>query len=272
MTFPPFHWWRTVFWLIPAIAVYTIVLGALSLTSMLVDRRGHFAHGCARLWSWLILATTGVRVRVDGHELVAPDQSYVFVSNHQSIYDFPILITSIPAQLRIIAKASLSSFPVLGWHLRYTGHLLIDRARAGRATLDVDMALEVAEVSTTLDSVAGLMGRGHSLIVFPEGTRSGDGKVRRFKRGLFSLAIEAGLPVVPVAVIGSRHVMRKDRLMTCPGDVELVIHEPLFTDGLARGDAGALAERVHDIIATAVRARQGVSDETPQSVPEAAGS
>ena len=257
MTFPPFHWWRTVFWLIPAIAVYTIVLGALSLTSMLVDRRGHFAHGCARLWSWLILATTGVRVRVDGHELVATDQSYVFVSNHQSIYDFPILITSIPAQLRIIAKASLSSFPVLGWHLRYTGHLLIDRARAGRATLD---------------GVAGLMGRGHSLIVFPEGTRSGDGEVRRFKRGLFSLAIEAGLPVVPVAVIGSRHVMRKDRLMTCPGDVELVIHEPLSTDGLARGDAGALAERVHDIIATAVRARQGVSDETPQSVPEAAGS
>ena len=257
MTFPPFHWWRTVFWLIPAIAVYTIVLGALSLTSMLVDRRGHFAHGCARLWSWLILATTGVRVRADGHELVAPDQSYVFVSNHQSIYDFPILITSIPAQLRIIAKASLSSFPVLGWHLRYTGHLLIDRTRAGRATLD---------------SVAGLMGRGHSLIVFPEGTRSVDGEVRRFKRGLFSLAIEAGLPVVPVAVIGSRHVMRKDRLMTCPGDVELVIHEPLSTAGLALGDAGALAERVHDIIATAVRARQGVSDETPQSVPEAAGS
>ena len=257
MTLPPFHWWRTVFWLIPAITVYTVVLGALSLTSMLIDRRGHVAHRCARLWSWLILATTGVRVRVSGPEWVTPNRSYVFVSNHQSIYDFPVLIMSIPLQLRIIAKASLGSFPVLGWHLRYTGHLLINRTRAGRATLG---------------SVARLMGRGHSLIVFPEGTRSVDGEVLRFKRGLFLLAIDAGLPVIPIAIIGSRHVMRKGRLMTCPGDVELVFHEPLSTDGLARGDARLLAGRVHDIIATTVRARDDISNGISQSVPEAAGS
>ncbi len=257
MTLPPFHWWRTVFWLIPAITVYTVVLGALSLTSMLIDRRGHVAHRCARLWSWLILATTGVRVRVSGPEWVTPNRSYIFVSNHQSIYDLPVLITSIPLQLRILAKASLGSFPVLGWHLRYTGHLLINRAQAGRATRG---------------RVARLIGRGHSLLVFPEGTRSVDGEVLRFKRGLFSLAIDAGLPVVPIAIIGSRHVMRKGRLMTCPGDVELVIHEPLSTDGLARGDALLLAGRVHDIIATTVHARDDISNGISQSVPEAAGS
>ena len=240
MRLPPFHWWRTVFWLIPAISVYTAVLGSVSLTSMLVDRRGRTAHRCARAWSRLILATTGVRVRTRGRKRVEPGRSYVFVSNHQSIYDFPILITSIPFELRILAKASLGAFPVLGWHLRYTGHLLVDRERAGRATLR---------------KVGGLMRRGHSLIVFPEGTRSIGGEVLRFKRGLFLLAIEAGLPVVPVAVRGSRHVMPKGRLMTCPGDVELVIHEPLPTAGLGRADAGRLAEQAREIVRAAVTGR-----------------
>ncbi len=237
MRLPPFHWWRTVFWLIPAISIYTAVLGCVSLTSMLVDRRGRTAHRCARAWSRLILATTGVRVRMRGQARVEPGRSYVFVSNHQSIYDFPILITSIPFELRILAKASLGAFPVLGWHLRYTGHLLIERERAGRATLR---------------KVAGLMRRGHSLIVFPEGTRSSDGEVLSFKRGLFLLAIEAGLPVVPVAVRGSRHVMPKGRLMTCPGDVELVIHEPLPTAGLGRADAGRLAAQARAIVRATV--------------------
>ncbi len=238
---PSFHWWRTVFWLIPAISVYTVVLGALSLASMLVDRRGHVAHACARGWSWLILVTTGVRVHVRGGDRVAAGRSYVFVSNHQSIYDFPILITSIPFQLRILAKASLGRFPVLGWHLRWTGHLLVDRARAGRATLN---------------RVASMIHRGHSLIVFPEGTRSLDGRVGRFKRGLFLLAIDAGVPVVPVALSGTRHVMRKGRLTTCPGDVGIVLHEPLRTEGLTRADATRLAERAHDIIADSVSAAE----------------
>ena len=88
---PPFHWWRTVFWLIPAITIYTIVLGAVSLISTIWERDGRFAHGCARAWAWLILATTGVRTQVAGVDRVPAEGSYVFVSNHQSIYDIPIL-------------------------------------------------------------------------------------------------------------------------------------------------------------------------------------
>src|SRR5205085_9415129 len=84
---PPYHWWRTVFFLIPAISVYTIVLGAASILSSLVDRRGYMAHNCARAWSWLILKTTGFRVDVQGLERLTPGATYVFVSNHQSHYD-----------------------------------------------------------------------------------------------------------------------------------------------------------------------------------------
>ena len=238
---PSFHWWRTVFWLIPAISVYTVVLGALSLASMAVDRSGRRAHWCARTWAWLILVTTGVRTSARGIEQVDRSTPYVFVSNHQSIYDIPVLFVSLPLQLRIIAKASLGRFPVLGWHLRWTGHLLVDRARAG---------------VSTLKQVARMMQRGHSLIVFPEGTRSRDGRVGRFRRGLFLLAIEAGLPVVPVAVSGTRHVMCKGMLTTRPGAVALVVHQPLRTDNLTRSDAPALAERVRGIIAASVSAAE----------------
>ena len=133
MKVPPFHWWRTVFYLIPAISVYTIVLGTMSLASSLVDRTGRFAHWCARTWSRLILVTTGVHVDVSGLERLAPDRAYVFVANHQSIYDIPIIFWSLPYQVRIIAKESLGNFPFIGWHLRRTGHMLVDRKNTTRA-------------------------------------------------------------------------------------------------------------------------------------------
>ena len=124
-----FHWWRTVCFLIPLISVYTIVLGALSIGSSVFGKRGDFGHFCARTWSWLILATTGVNVDVYGRELLVPHETYVFTANHQSIYDIPIIFWSLPFQLRIIAKESLGRFPMLGWHLRRTGHVLVDRSR-----------------------------------------------------------------------------------------------------------------------------------------------
>ena len=132
---PPFHWWRTVFFLIPAISVVPIVLGTLSIGSSVFERRGYFAHWCARTWSRLILVTTGVRVDVRGLERLVPGRTYVFVANHQSIYDIPILFWSLPYQLRIIAKESLGRFPFLGWHLRRTGHMLVDRRRPDREAI-----------------------------------------------------------------------------------------------------------------------------------------
>jgi 1-acyl-sn-glycerol-3-phosphate acyltransferase len=242
---PPYHWWRTVFFLIPAITVYTIVLGAASIVSSLFDRRGYFAHGCARAWSRLILKTTGVRVRVEGLERIKPGTTYVFVSNHQSIYDTPVVFASLPYQLRIIAKESLAAFPVLGWHLRRGGHLFVDRRHPDRAGI--------------LKRWRALVSEGLSLIIYAEGTRSPDGHTARFKAGSFLVAIEAGLPIVPLAVIGTRRVMPKGRLRTEPADVALVIHDPIqppdIENPTAR-DARALAGRVHAVVAAEVEARQ----------------
>jgi 1-acyl-sn-glycerol-3-phosphate acyltransferase len=233
---PPYHWWRTVFFLIPAIGLYTIVLGTLSIASSLFDRRGRFAHRCARAWSRLILLTTGVTVDVRGAHCLAPGATYIFVSNHQSIYDIPIVFWHLPWQLRIIAKASLGKFPFLGWHLSRTGHLLVDRKNPDPMGI--------------LRRWKDLVSEGLSLIVFPEGTRSADGSVGRFKGGSFLLAIQAGLPLVPVSIAGSRHVMLKNRLMTCPGHVRVTIHAPVPTEGIEPtvANAKALAERIRDIV------------------------
>jgi 1-acyl-sn-glycerol-3-phosphate acyltransferase len=238
---PPYHWWRTVFYLIPAISVYTIVLGAASIVSSLFDRRGRFAHACARAWSWLILRTTGVTVAVVGLDRLTPDTTYIFVSNHQSHYDTPVIFSSLPYQIRIIAKESLARFPVLGWHLKRGGHLFVDRRNPDRAGI--------------LKRWRALVSDGLSLIIYAEGTRSDDGRVAKFKAGSFLLAIEAGLPVVPVAVIGTRKVMPKGRLQTEPGSVRLIVHDPIPAPAIDHPtvrDARDLAARAHAIVARTV--------------------
>ena len=228
------HWARTVFFLIPAIGLYTIILGTLSLGLSLFDKRGYGAHWCARTWAWLILRTTGVKVDVEGLDRLTPGRTYIFVSNHQSIYDIPVIFSSLPYQLRIIAKRSLGRIPFLGWHLRRTGHMLVDRTSSDQ--------LAVFGWASRLTS------GGLSLIVFPEGTRSLDGKVARFKGGSFYLALEAGIPVVPVSIIGSRHIMLKGRLTVQPGRVKLLVHEPIETSSLVNVGPREFAEQVRETV------------------------
>jgi len=231
----PWHWWRTVFYLIPAVSLYTIVLGALSLLSTIVDRKGDLGHKCARAWSWLILKTSGVDVQVEGLDRLDPSRSYVFAANHQSIYDIPILFASLPFQLRIISKESIGRIPFMGWHLQRTGHVLVDRSKPGAGVVK---------------KMARLVAEGHSLIVFPEGTRSTDGTVARFKGGSFVIALQAGLPVVPVTLVGSRHVMFRGDVTVRPGHVTLIVHDPIETAGVPRDSARNFADSVREVVAS----------------------
>jgi len=240
---PPYDWWRTVCFLIPAVTLYTIVLGTASLLSTLVDRTGDAGHQCARAWAWLILKTTGVRVEVIGLEHVDPRTSYVVAANHQSIYDIPIVFTTLPLQLRIVAKESLGRIPFLGWHLQRTGHLLVDRTNPGAGILK---------------RMASLVAAARSVIVFPEGTRSVDGSVGRFKGGIFLLAIDSTLPILPVSIARSRFVMMKGQLMVRPGHISVTIHPAISTDGITRERAREFAEQVRTVI------RRG-ADEPPKT-------
>ena len=233
MKLPPYQWFRTIFFLIPAVALYTIVLGTASLVSTLFDRDGDFGHRCARTWAWLILKTTGVRVRASGLEHIDPAQSYIVAANHQSIYDIPIVFATLPLQLRIVAKESLGRIPFLGWHLQRTGHLLVDRQNPGAGILK---------------RMGSLVRAARSLIVFPEGTRSTDGSVARFKGGIFLLAIDSSLPVLPVSIARSRYVMMKGHITVCPEEVTVTVHTPMSTQGVARERAREFADEVRAVV------------------------
>jgi 1-acyl-sn-glycerol-3-phosphate acyltransferase len=236
VTLPPFHWWRTVFFLIPVITVYTVALGVVSLLTRPVDRDGRFAHRCAQWWGAAILWTTGVVVEPAGVSLPPVTSSCIFVANHSSFYDIPVIFATVPHQLRLMAKATLGYVPFIGWHLRWAGHLLVDRKKPGAGIFK---------------RMQRLTTHGASLLVFPEGSRSRDGRLRKFKGGIFLLAIETGWPVVPLSIVGTRAVMPAGRLMTCPAVVRLVVHPPIPTAGLSRGDARRLAEQVRHVVGSA---------------------
>lgn len=228
---------RTVVVLIPLISVYTIVIGTVSLVGGLFDGSGRFAHRCAQLWARCIMWTSGVRIHLAGAPLPPPEQSCVFVANHSSFYDTPIVFTALPRQLRIMAKAALVLVPFIGWHLRRSGHVLVNRRNPGAAIFK---------------RMQRMAASGASLIVFPEGSRTIDGQVHKFKAGMFMLAIENKLPVVPISISGSRVVMPKGRLAVAPATVTITVHDPIVTTTMTRDDARPLAARVRDVVASAV--------------------
>ena len=185
---------------------------------------------------------------VIGLEHLDPPRSYVVAANHQSIYDIPIVFTSLPLQLRIVAKESLGRIPFLGWHLQRTGHLLVDRKNPGAGILK---------------RMAQLVAAARSVIVFPEGTRSVDGSVGRFKGGIFLLAIDSTLPVLPVSIARSRFVMTKGRLMVRPDEVSVTIHpaDRRPTGITARAARELWPSEVRDVI------RRGVDEPPPTAAP-----
>jgi 1-acyl-sn-glycerol-3-phosphate acyltransferase len=194
-----------------------------------------FAHRCAQWWGRLIVRTSGVRIQLAGAPLPPPADGCIFVANHASIYDIPVLFTAIPRQLRLMAKAALGLVPFIGWHLKFSGHLLVNRQNPG------------ASIFKKMQRMAK---SGASLLVFPEGGRSRDGTLLKFKGGVFLLAIDCGLKIVPVTIVGNRTVMPKGRLMVCPADVRVVVHPAIATSGLTRDDARALADRVRAVVAS----------------------
>jgi len=144
------------------------------------------------------------------------------------------VFASLPFDLRIIAKESLGRIPFMGWHLRRAGHLLVDRSNPGAGIVK---------------KMAKLVGAQQSLIVFPEGTRSVDGVVGRFKGGSFVIALDSGVPVVPISISGSRRVMRKGRLAVFPGEVSVTVHAPIDTVAAPRDDVRGFADAVRAIVA-----------------------
>jgi len=226
---------RTVYWFIPLVTVYTIVCGTVSMALALVFRSGDPSHRVASLWSWLILKTCMVRVEVEGTENLDRAETYVLASNHQSLFDTPILFAYLPVSFRILYKKSLNRIPFLGWHLFLSGHIGVEREN-------------LTQARESLARAADRIRAGTPVVVFPEGTRSYDGVMRPFKKGSFRLAIMSGRPIVPMTIVDSYLVMKRGRVTVHPRTVKLIIDRPIETRGLAEEQAGELMERVRAVV------------------------
>lgn len=213
------------------IYTYTAVCGTLSLFASLFDSSGRWQHAFARLWSRLILTTSMIRTRLEGVENLNPQETAIYCANHQSAMDIPILFVNLPVQFRFVAKRSLFKIPFMGWHLKRSGHIPVDRGRP-------------REGRKSLDKAAERIRAGSSVILFPEGHRSRDGKIGQFKTGSFYLAIQAGVPVVPITLNGTRAVLKPDTYHVRPGQTEMIVHPPIPTSGLTLKDVDALCGKV----------------------------
>ncbi len=217
------------------IYLYTAVLATISIAGSFFDRNGRWQHGCARLWSWLILKTSGIRVRVEGLDNL-PRGTVIFCVNHPSAADIPILLACLPVQFRFLAKRELFQLPFLGWFLRRAGHIAVERSRPH-------------EARQSFEEAAQRIRQGTPVVLFPEGHRSRSaGEMLPFKTGSFHLAIRAGVPIVPVTLNGTRHVHEPDTLHMRSGQTEMIIHPPIATAGLTRDDVQALSDRVREVL------------------------
>lgn len=219
---------------VPVITLETLVLSVPTLVGGLLDRSGRWPHGIVRFWSRLLLRTCGVRIVIHGNENV-PTGPAVFAANHGSALDIPILFGYLPVEFRIIHKRSLYWMPLVGWHLYLGGHIGLDRRQPFRA-------------KRGLAAAAARIRGGTSVVVFPEGTRSRDAGVGTFKRGSFLLAVTAGVPVVPVSLVGVKRVVPRGVLTLRAGTIQVRIHPPVTTVGRAPGEAEKMAEEVRDVV------------------------
>ena len=219
---------------------YTGSLGILGIVLCLLVPGGSALMPVARLWSWLILKTYRVRSSVVLHPEGSSRRPAVYVANHQSQFDIPALALAMPVDFRMVAKRELLYIPIFGWALWLAGFIFIERGDRDRAIRSLDRAVRTIH-------------RGTSIVVFAEGTRSPDDRLLPFKKGGFILALQAGVPIVPVSIRGGGQVMSKGSLSVRPGTIEVVFGAPVSTSTYTLATKDALIAAVRDRIATGLR-------------------
>ncbi len=233
--------WRN-FWLylfvvltFPPISIFLILISPL-------DPKRIIAHWISRRWMPIVLWIAGVKVKVSGQKNLFPEGVYIFAANHQSQFDIPVIEKALPRSIRIrwLAKKSLFKIPFFGWAMKAAGYIAVDRQNPREGLKSLLAAVET-------------IGKGASVVIFPEGTRSPDGRLQDFKGGGFVLALKSGCPVVPIAVCGTHKILPKGSLVARPGEVYVKILPPIPVDGLRLRDKDLLAQKTRAAIAEALK-------------------
>jgi len=214
---------------------------ALVLTFFMSPRAASRLTGVS--WARVMAWVTPMRVEVEGRENIDPRQSYVLVSNHQSQYDIFVLYGWLGIDFKWVMKQELRKVLGIGVACERLGHIFIDRSNHAAAV-------------ATLEAARTKIVDGTSVIFFPEGTRSTDGRLLRFKRGAFRMALDLGLPILPLTVTGTRDVLPANTSDLLPGSARLIIHEPISVESVTVKECQELSDRVREVIASSLPPRE----------------
>jgi 1-acyl-sn-glycerol-3-phosphate acyltransferase len=238
---------RSYFVWTPLVWLYTLVLGCVSLVVSLFDPTGERQQRVARLWSQMILWTVGAKVQVEGLEKIDTSKPQVYVVNHLSAFDIPVLYTHLPFQFRILAKKELFRYPFMGWHLRRSGQ--------------IPVVLENPKASVrSLNLAVAAIRKGNSLVIFPEGGRSPNGQLQAFMGGAFYAAVKAQVDVVPVVLVGTYEMLKMNSYHIKPGPVQMVVGSPISTVGMSTRDIAKITERARIMMGDLYYSRSLVPD------------
>lgn len=196
------------------ISIHCIIVALVTIIVSPFDRKGNITHYLSKYFGAVILMIAGVKVVSEGTEKLNALDNYIFISNHLSYFDIPILMKAIPNNVRFIYKDTLTKIPILGWGMYLGKYIPINRDN-------------VREAMKSLKKAAERIKNGISVVIFPEGTRSMDGTLGEFKRGTFVMADEAKVPLVPVAIIGSNRIMPRGKFQIKSGNVKVVFSNPV---------------------------------------------
>jgi 1-acyl-sn-glycerol-3-phosphate acyltransferase len=231
-----FNFFRALF-VIPYALFLTLLVSLITLfKTLLLGSKAESVEGLAVWWARSISRVSGVEVTVSGTEHLDPEKPYIFAANHQSQFDIFALQGFLGVNFRWLAKKELFAVPVWGAAMRRAGYIPIDRSHGRQAI-------------KSLDEAAKKISAGTSVIIFPEGTRSMDGKLHDFKAGAMVLAIKSGVPLVPVAIIGTFGILPKGKLLMKPGKVMIRVGHPIDTGNYSSRDKHKLAELLQDKVA-----------------------
>ena len=217
------------------VVLTTIFWGTVAIFVSFLTRTGNPVHIVARIWARGILFVSRIKVTVNGLANIDPSRSYIYMSNHQSNFDIPVLLAHLPVQFRWLAKAELFKIPIFGRAMQGAGYVKIDR-------FNQESAFE------SIKEAGRRMQNGISVMIFPEGTRSRDGKIKQFKKGGFIMATDTQVPIVPVILQGTWSIMEKSSLKINTGEVILNIESPIATAGYTRENKDGLIESVRSVM------------------------
>lgn len=203
-----------IFIMLPVLLTATIIAAILTSIGSILFGGRWWGYWPAHIWARLFCIMSLVKVTVTGRENISKGTSYVFVANHQGAYDIFSIYGYLNHNFKWMMKKGLESIPLVGYSCRKAGHIYVDNRTP-------------AAIRQTMQDAERQLARGMSVVVFPEGARTLDGKVHAFRRGAYTLAVEFGLPVVPITIDGAYKVMPRTAWLPRPGHIKLTIHQPI---------------------------------------------